>query len=60
MNEVIFGKNNLVMKRLLNFDTNTYEWRSGRKTKQTLGLVVRQPADAPMIVSNTISGNPVN
>jgi len=25
MNEVILGKNNLVMKRLWNLDTNTYE-----------------------------------
>jgi hypothetical protein len=25
MNEVILSKNNLVMKRLWNFDTNTYE-----------------------------------
>ncbi|MET0299110.1 MAG: carboxymuconolactone decarboxylase family protein [Flavitalea sp.] len=40
MNEVILEKNNLVMKRLWNLDTNTYE--SGAldvKTKEMLGLV---------------------
>jgi AhpD family alkylhydroperoxidase len=40
MNEVILDKNNLVMKRLWNLDTNTYE--SGaldKKTKEMLGLV---------------------
>lgn len=40
MNEVILSKNNLVMKRLWNLDTNTYE--SGaldKKTKEMLGLV---------------------
>ena len=40
MNEVILSKNNLVMKRLWNLDTNTYE--SGAldtKTKEMLGLV---------------------
>jgi AhpD family alkylhydroperoxidase len=40
MNEVILGKNNLVLKRLWNLDTNTYE--SGAldtRTKEMLGLV---------------------
>lgn len=40
MNEVILSKNNLVMKRLWNLDTNTYE--SGAidaRTKEMLGLV---------------------
>lgn len=40
MNEIILSKNNLVMKRLWNLDTNTYE--SGAidtKTKEMLGLV---------------------
>ena len=40
MNEVILSKNNLVMKRLWNLDTNTYE-NGGldTKTKEMLGLV---------------------
>jgi AhpD family alkylhydroperoxidase len=40
MNEVILGKNNLVLKRLWNLDTNAYE--SGAldsKIKEMLGLV---------------------
>ena len=40
MNELILSKNNLVMKRLWNLDTNTYE--SGaidKRTKEMLGLV---------------------
>ncbi len=40
MNEVILSKNNLVLKRLWNLDTNTYE--SGaldKSTKEMLGLV---------------------
>ena len=42
MNEVILGKNNLVMKRLWNLDTNTYENGAlDTKTKEMLGLVVR-------------------
>jgi AhpD family alkylhydroperoxidase len=40
MNEVILGKNNLVMKRLWNLDTNTYEQGAlDVKTKEMLGLV---------------------
>ncbi len=40
MNEVILGKNNLVMKRLWNLDTNTYEAGAlDVKTKEMLGLV---------------------
>ena len=40
MNEVILGKNNLVMKRLWNLDTNTYEAGAlDVKTKELLGLV---------------------
>lgn len=40
MNEVILGKNNLVMKRLWNLDTNTYEDGAlNRSTKEMLGLV---------------------
>ena len=40
MNEVILSKNNLVMKRLWNLDTNTYdEGALNKKTKEMLGLV---------------------
>ncbi|MDB5253359.1 MAG: carboxymuconolactone decarboxylase family protein [Flaviaesturariibacter sp.] len=40
MNEVILSKNNLVMKRLWNLDTNTYEAGAlDTKTKELLGLV---------------------
>jgi AhpD family alkylhydroperoxidase len=40
MNEVILDKNNLVMKRLWNLDTNTYEAGAlDKKTKEMLGLV---------------------
>jgi hypothetical protein len=40
MNEVILGKNNLVMKRLWNLDTNTYEDGAlDKRTKEMLGLV---------------------
>lgn len=40
MNEVILGNNNLVMKRLWNLDTNTYEEGAlNTKTKEMLGLV---------------------
>lgn len=40
MNEVILSKNNLVMKRLWNLDTNTYENGAlNTKTKEMLGLV---------------------
>ena len=40
MNEVILSKNNLVMKRLWNLDTNTYaEGALDVKTKEMLGLV---------------------
>lgn len=40
MNEVILSKNNLVMKRLWNLDTNTYEDGSlDKRTKEMLGLV---------------------
>src|SRR5678809_1735171 len=40
MNEVILGKNNLVLKRLWNLDTNTYEDGAlDKKTKEMLGLV---------------------
>ncbi len=40
MNEVILSKNNLVLKRLWNLDTNTYEDGAlGKKTKELLGLV---------------------
>ncbi len=40
MNEVILGKNNLVLKRLFNLDTNTYEAGAlDIKTKEMLGLV---------------------
>lgn len=40
MNEVILSKNNLVMKRLWNLDTNTYEEGAiDRQTKEMLGLV---------------------
>ncbi len=40
MNEVLLSKNNLVIKRLWNLDTNTYEEGSlDKKTKEMLGLV---------------------
>ncbi|MBS1626627.1 MAG: carboxymuconolactone decarboxylase family protein [Bacteroidetes bacterium] len=40
MNDVILSKNNLVMKRLWNLDTNTYEEGVlDKKTKEMLGLV---------------------
>jgi len=40
MNQVILGKDNLVMKRLWNLDTNTYaEGALSVKTKEMLGLV---------------------
>lgn len=40
MNEVILSKNNLVLKRLWNLDTNTYEDGAlDKKTKEMLGLV---------------------
>lgn len=40
MNEVILGKNNLVLKRLWNLDTNTYEDGAlDKRTKEMLGLV---------------------
>jgi AhpD family alkylhydroperoxidase len=40
MNSVILSKNNLVIKRLWNLDTNTYEEGAlPKKTKEMLGLV---------------------
>ena len=40
MNEVILSKNNLVMKRFWNLDTNTYEDGAlDKRTKEMLGLV---------------------
>lgn len=40
MNNVILSKNNLVMKRLWNLDTNTYEDGAlDKRTKEMLGLV---------------------
>jgi AhpD family alkylhydroperoxidase len=40
MNKVILSKDNLVMKRLWNLDTNTYdEGALDKKTKEMLGLV---------------------
>mgnify|MGYP003331324593 CR=1 FL=1 len=40
MNEVILGKQNLVINRLFNLDTNTYaEGALNTKTKEMLGLV---------------------
>lgn len=40
MNEVILGKDNLVLKRLFNLDTQTYsEGALNVKTKEMLGLV---------------------
>ena len=40
MNEVILSKNNLVIKRLWNLDTNTYEEGAlDKRTKEMLGLV---------------------
>jgi len=49
MNEVIPGNDNLVLKRLWNLDTNTYTPGAlDVKTKELLGLVVRQLADASL------------
>lgn len=40
MNDIILSKNNLVLKRLWNLDTNTYEGGFlDKKTKEMLGLV---------------------
>ena len=40
MNEVILSKNNLVLNRLFNLDTNTYQNGAlSTKTKEMLGLV---------------------
>jgi len=40
MNDVILSKNNLVIKRLWNLDTNTYEEGAlDKRTKEMLGLV---------------------
>jgi AhpD family alkylhydroperoxidase len=40
MNDVILSKDNLVMKRLWNLDTNTYDDGAlDKKTKEMLGLV---------------------
>lgn len=40
MNDVILGKNNLVLKRIFNLDTNTYlDGALDKKTKEMLGLV---------------------
>lgn len=40
MNDVILSKNNLVMKRLWNLDTNAYEDGAlDKRTKEMLGLV---------------------
>jgi AhpD family alkylhydroperoxidase len=40
MNELILSKDNLVMKRLWNLDTNTYDDGAlDKKTKEMLGLV---------------------
>ncbi len=40
MNDVILGKNNLVLKRLWNLDANTYEGGAlDKATKEMLGLV---------------------
>lgn len=40
MNDVILSKNNLVIKRLWNLDTNTYaDGALDKKTKEMLGLV---------------------
>jgi len=54
MNDLILSKNNLVMKRLWNLDTNTYEEGAlGKKTKEMLGLVASWFCGV-MIVSNII------
>ncbi|MCZ2222677.1 MAG: carboxymuconolactone decarboxylase family protein [Chitinophagales bacterium] len=40
MNEVLLSNNNLIIKRLWNLDTNTYEEGAlDKKTKEMLGLV---------------------
>lgn len=40
MNDVILSKNNLVVKRLWNLDTNTYEDGAiDKRTKEMLGLI---------------------
>ena len=62
MNEAILSKNNLVMKRLWNLDTNTYENGAlDTKTKEMLGLVVRRGGCfVEMIVSSITLGNAMN
>ncbi len=57
MNEVILSKNNLVLKRLWNLDTNTYEdgaldkktkemlWNGGRKAYGRFKSVLRQSSE---------------
>ena len=62
MNEIIPGKNNLVMKRLWNLDTTTYENGAlDTKTKEMRGLVVRRGGCfVVMIVSNIIWANAMN
>ena len=61
MNEVILSKNNLVMKRLWNLDTNTYEEGALRqKNQRNAGFSCQHGIYAVMIVSNTIWENPKN
>ena len=62
MNQGILSKNNLVIKRLWNLDTNTYE--NGvldTKTNERLGLVVRRGGCyVVMILSSFILKNVTN
>jgi hypothetical protein len=62
MNGVILSKNNLVMKRLWNLDTNTYKNGAlDTKTKEMLGLVVRRGGCFDvMIVLSITWGNAMN
>jgi len=60
MNEVILSKNNLVMKRLWNLDTNTYEEDApGYKDERNawIGCPPTGGCFVAMIVSNIILGN---
>lgn len=60
MNEVILSKNNLVMKRLWNLDTNTYE--NGALIQRRRKCLVWLPAwcFVVMIVSSITWGNAMN
>mgnify|MGYP003893422885 CR=1 FL=1 len=58
MNDVILGKGNLVMKRLWNLDTNTYqEGALDVKTKEMLGLVAQMESGARPVANTPADPN---